>query len=159
MPGIFTSRLVVPAEAIDANGHTNNIAYVQWMQDVAIEHSTAMGWSIARYLEAGTAWVARSHYVEYLRPSFLGEELAVHTWVTAMDERSCPRRYLFVHARDRRIVAKAETRWVFVDLKSGRPTAIPEAMRASFPVNADDADVALELGLEAGRIGVPRTTG
>ena len=36
---LFRYRFVVPDEAVDGNRHVNNVAYVQWMQDVAIRHS------------------------------------------------------------------------------------------------------------------------
>jgi len=79
--GIYTRRFRVPADAIDVNGHVNNLAYVAWMQDVAIEHSAAAGWPMERYLQLGAGWVVRSHFIEYLRPVFAGERLAVQAVV------------------------------------------------------------------------------
>ena len=37
---VFCARisLVVPKNSIDENGRVNNVAYVQWMQDIAVEH-------------------------------------------------------------------------------------------------------------------------
>ena len=90
--GVYTRRFPVPADAIDVNGHVNNLAYVAWMQEIAIEHSAAAGWPLERYQAIGAAWVVRSHFVEYLRPLFLGEPLAVHTWVPRFDQRWTPRR-------------------------------------------------------------------
>ena len=43
MPDIYTKRFPVPPSAIDANAHVNNLAYVEWMQDIAIEHSDTQG--------------------------------------------------------------------------------------------------------------------
>jgi len=102
---------------------------------------------MARYFEVGATWVARSHFVEYLRPAFAGESVSVHTWIAGMSERRCPRRYLFVRDRDRKLLARAETMWVCVDTRNGRPVAIPETMLAAFPIAADEAAVLLELGL------------
>ncbi len=34
MSAIYAYEITVPASAIDENGHLNNVAYVQWMQDV-----------------------------------------------------------------------------------------------------------------------------
>jgi hypothetical protein len=65
---IFSKRFAVPPEAIDIQGHVSNLAYVGWMQDVAIQHSAAVGWPLRRYLELGAGWVVRSHFVEYFRP-------------------------------------------------------------------------------------------
>ncbi len=38
---IYSKRFLVPDDAIDRQGHVNNLAYVAWMQDAAIEHSAA----------------------------------------------------------------------------------------------------------------------
>ncbi len=144
---IFTKRFAVPADAIDVQGHVNNLAYVSWMQDVAIEHSSTVGWPMSRYLELGAGWVVRSHSIEYLRPAFLGEQMSVHTWVPRFDQRSTPRRYLFVRDDDRTVLAQAETVWVFVDLASGRRRPIPPELLASFDPVPEDTYVRKSLGL------------
>jgi acyl-CoA thioester hydrolase len=38
---VFSKTIAIPQSVIDENGHVNNVAYVQWMQDIAIEHYTA----------------------------------------------------------------------------------------------------------------------
>jgi acyl-CoA thioester hydrolase len=146
---IYSKRFAVPSAAIDRQGHVNNLAYVAWMQDVAIEHSAAVGWPMDRYLTLGAGWVVRSHFVEYLRPAFAGERLAIHTWVPEFSQRSTPRRYLFVREDDRQLLAQAETRWVFVDLATGRRRALPEELIAAFEVVPDEAEARRAAGLTA----------
>jgi acyl-CoA thioester hydrolase len=146
---IFTKRIRVPGEAIDVQGHVNNLAYVGWMQDVAIEHSTSAGWSMQRYLELGAGWVVRSHFVEYFRPAFADQAISIHTWVPRFDQRSTPRRYLFVRDDDRAVLAGAETIWVFVDLTTGRRRAIPPELLAAFEPVPEDAAVRRALGLQS----------
>lgn len=145
---IFSKHFAVPAAAIDVQGHVSNLAYVGWMQDVAIEHSAAVGWPMRRYLELGAGWVVRSHFVEYLRPAFADEPLSAHTWVPRFDQRSTPRRYLFVRDTDRAVLARAETLWVFVDLGSGRRRPIPPELLDSFDPVPEDGAVRQALGLE-----------
>jgi acyl-CoA thioester hydrolase len=146
---IYAKRFAVPSAAIDRQGHVNNLAYVAWMQDVAIEHSAAVGWPMDRYLTLGAGWVVRSHFVEYLRPAFAGEPLAIHTWVPEFTQRSTPRRYLFVRENDRQLLAQAETRWVFVDLATGRRRALPEELIAAFEVVPDEGEARRAAGLTA----------
>jgi acyl-CoA thioester hydrolase len=143
---IYSKEILVPPEAIDVNRHVSNLAYVQWMQDIAIEHSAAAGWPMARYLELGAGWVVRSHFIEYLRPAFEGERLSAHTWVPRFDQRVTPRRYLFVRESDHEIVAQAETRWVFVDLASGRRRPLPPELIDAFEVVPEESDVRRILG-------------
>ena len=145
----YVKRFTIPESVMDGQGHVNNLAYVAWMQEIAIEHSAAAGWALARYQAIGAAWVVRSHFVEYLRPLFAGEPLAVHTWVPRFDQRSTPRRYLFVREDDTVLLARAETRWVFVDLASGRRRRLPDELLGSFTAVPDDAEVRRAAGLEA----------
>lgn len=138
MPRIFRLELSVTGDAIDAFGHVNNQRYVAWMQEVASAHSAANGWPMARYLEVGAAWVVRSHFIEYLRPAFAGDRIEIVTWAASLALREVSRKYLFCRAGDRHALARAETKWVYVDIKSGRPRRVPEELLASFDAVPDD---------------------
>ena len=136
--GVYVQRFDVPADAIDVNGHVNNLAYLGWMQDVATAHSAACGWPLSRYLETCTSWVVRSHHIDYERPAFAGEALTALTWIRAFGARSSPRRYAFWRAGDRALVAKAETMWVYVDGRTGKPARIPDDFQSAFDLVPDD---------------------
>jgi len=141
VPRIFSREITVAQADIDIQGHVNNLRYLQWMQDVAVAHSTAQGWSMARYAEAGMGWVVRSHTITYKRPSFLGETITACTWIAGFSQRTSPRRYVFWRAADKTILAEAETMWVFVNLATGRPTKVPDALRQAFEIVEDEGEV------------------
>ena len=136
MPRIFRQELIGTDDAIDAFGHVNNQRYIAWMQEVATAHSAANGWAMDRYLKIGAAWVVRSHFIEYLRPAFAGDALDIRTWASSLALREVTRKYSFRRAGQ--LLARAETRWVYVDIKSGRPKRIPEELLASFEAVPDD---------------------
>lgn len=145
MPRVYIKSLRMGVEAIDVHGHVNNQEYLRWMQEIAIEHSTAQGWPMARYLEAAASWYVRSHLIEYLRPAMLGETIRVCTWVASMERRNSLRRTLFLRDADHAVVARAETRWIFVDLKNGRPLPIPDVVRSAFDVVETEAEALREV--------------
>ena len=128
---VFQWEFEISADALDQNGHVNNVRYVQWMQDVAIRHSDTAGCSMATQA-IGATWVARSHQIEYLRPAFAGERIVVRTWVTNFRKVRSLRRYRFLRAPDLAVLATGETDWVFVDVASGRPRAIPADVVSCF---------------------------
>jgi acyl-CoA thioester hydrolase len=146
MPRVLVQRFTVPDEAIDAQGHVNNLEYLRWMVHAAVAHSAARGWPAERYAAIGQTWVVRSHFIEYLRPAFARETLVLATWVAGFEPRQSPRRYLLLRAADGRAVARGETRWVFVDARTGRPTSVPDAVRDAFPVVTDEAEVLAAAG-------------
>ena len=139
MPEVHTRRITVGVDSIDAHQHVNNQEYLRWMQELAIEHSTALGWPLERYLASGASWYVKTHFIDYLRPAGLGDTLLACTWVSAMDERSSPRHTLFLRESDRQIIARAETLWIYVSLKTGRPLRIADDVRAAFPLVASEA--------------------
>ena len=133
---IYRDEFTVPETAIDGNGHVNNVAYVQWMQDIAIAHFTATGGADLMH-DLGGTWVARSHHIEYLRPAFAGDRIEASTWVANLRRVRSLRRYEFTRVSDGKTLARGETDWVFVDAVSGRPCTIPEEIRRVFTLVPD----------------------
>lgn len=127
---VFVRRITVGAEAIDANGHVNNVVYVQWMQDLAVEHYTSTSGLEAQ--GADCTWVAHEHRVRYLAQAREGDTIEARTWVETMRRVRSKRRYLFVRADDRKTLVEGETDWAFVDAKTGLPRPIPDAVVTIF---------------------------
>jgi len=133
MPDVYRYDISVSGEVIDDNDHVNNVAYVQWMQDAATCHSDSAGCARATR-DAGAVWVARTHFIEYLRPAFAGDRIEVLTWVSNFRRATSLRKYKFVRIADGTVLSRGETDWVFVDGDTGRPRNIPEHIRSTFHV-------------------------
>lgn len=120
---IYAKSIAVGAGVIDANGHVNNVAYVQWMQDIAIEHFSSLGGVEA--MGPDVTWVASEHKVQYLAQAREGDVIEMRTWVEEMRRVRSLRRYEFVRKADGKILARGETHWAMVNAKTGAPTPIP----------------------------------
>ncbi len=142
---ILLQTLTMLPDSIDMNGHVNNKEYVRWMEEVAIEHSAKQGWPLSRYQATNPTWVIRSHYIEYIRPAFKGDELIVATWVGGMEEKGSPRKYRFVRKADGKTVVEAESRWVFCDASTGRPIEITDEIREAFPIVTSEEEIAAAI--------------
>lgn len=123
---------------LDGFGHTNNVVYLRWLEQAAWAHSQALGLTLADYRRLGAGLVVRRHELEYLLPSFLGDELLIGTWISGNDGKlQAARSYQIQRPRDGRTVLRAHTRWVCVDMESGRPRRMPrefvEAYRPAEP--------------------------
>ena len=123
---IYTRAFTIPPESIDENGHVNNVVYVQWMQDIAVEHYTSLGGVEAQ--GNGSTWVVREHKIEYLLPAFAGEEIEIRTWVENIRRVRSLRKYEFVRRSDQKTLVRGETDWVYVDVSTGKPRAVPDWM-------------------------------
>lgn len=126
----YSKTITISKSAIDENGHVNNVTYVQWMQDIAVEHYASMGGVAAQGADA--TWVVREHKIEYLLPAFENEEIEIKTWVEDIRRVRSLRKYEFTRKSDGKVLVKGETDWVFVDAKTGRPLAIPQEVEKIF---------------------------
>jgi acyl-CoA thioester hydrolase len=136
MPAIFEHSLTVRPEEIDRLGHVNNLAYMAWLIDAAVAHSAAQGWTGDRYEQLGAVWVVRSHEITYVEPAYVGEPIVVRTWVADMTKVSSTRRYRIERVSDQKVLAKAATRWAFVDRATGTLRRIPEEVYKAFDLVA-----------------------
>ena len=132
---VFKKLITISASVIDGNGHVNNVAYVQWMQDIAVEHYASIHGVEAQ--GANSTWVVREHKIEYLLPAFEGEEIEIQTWIADVRRVRSLRCYKFVRRSDAKLLVRGETDWVFVDVKTGAPRAIPSSVASIMPVLAD----------------------
>lgn len=134
MHRIYEYRHLVTPEEIDGLGHVNNVVYLKWLQDAAVAHSTANGWSGRRYREMKIGWVARSHYIEYLQPAFVDQEIVVQTWISTLQKVKSLRKYRIIRPADAELLVRAETNWAFVNYENLTPRRIPEEVASCFSI-------------------------
>ena len=136
-PAVFTLAIEVGEDDIDMLGHASNIAYLRWVQDVAVAHSATVGLDMEGYSQLGAVFVVRRHEIDYLRPVVRGERLELRTWIDSAAAAKCKRATEIVRVGGEggaaeTVVARAMTTWGFVELTTGRPTRIPDSVRVAF---------------------------
>lgn len=124
-------RIEVGESDLDVLGHANNVAYLRWVQDVAVAHSDAVGLTFARYRELGGVFVVRRHEIDYLRSALRGEPLEVRTWIPRAMAAKVLRK-TEVRRLTGEVIVRAETTWAYIDLGAQRPTRIPASIREAF---------------------------
>ena len=143
--GMYAQTFEVKSEDIDVLEHVNNRVYLRWVETVATNHSAAKGYDARKYLSMGSVWVAREHWIEYLRPCVLGDRVTVYTWVEAIDESRCLRRYAMV--KSGKLVCNAATEWNFISFATKRRTPVPDELEAAFRVIRADDECLKALGV------------
>jgi acyl-CoA thioester hydrolase len=141
MHRIYEYRHLVTEEEIDGLGHVNNVIYLKWLQDAAVEHSSANGWSPRRYREEKIGWVARSHYIEYLQPAFVDQEIIVQTWISTLKKVKSLRKYRIIRPADSELLVRAETNWAFVNYENLTPRRIPEEVFSCFSIISEQEEI------------------
>lgn len=149
----FVTYVRVRFSECDPMGHVNNAVYLNYFDELAILHASAVGWSSQKLLErSGSLFVARKHEIEYFQPAFVGDWLAVRTWPLSMGAAKGDRYYEVSRVDDDpanlqerlllpeeceplprgEILIRGQTTWAFMNVTSGRPTRIPPDVSASF---------------------------
>ncbi|MCG8420530.1 MAG: acyl-CoA thioesterase [Proteobacteria bacterium] len=142
---LFHLDLVACRDDIDELDHVSNLVYVRWVLRAAQAHSAAAGFEHTDYRALGSVFVVRRHEIDYLRPAFAGERIRLSTWIDSWKAASSLRMTRITRldptagTSDGEVeLARGQTLWAFINLASGRPTRIPENVRAAFarPVTA-----------------------
>jgi acyl-CoA thioester hydrolase len=81
---VFLAEVRVRYHELDPLGHVNNAVYLNYLEQAAVDHAAAAGWSAARLRALGGVFIARRHEVDYLRPAVEGDRLRVATWAIAL---------------------------------------------------------------------------
>lgn len=81
---VYLAHVRVRHHELDPLGHVNNAAYLNYLEQAAIDHAAAAGFP-ADYLRAtyGALFIARRHEVDYLRPALVDNRLLVTTWAVS----------------------------------------------------------------------------
>ncbi len=136
---IYLRRFRIRQYECDAYGHLNNVNYLRFMQESAIEASAAVGFDIARYTAIGHHWLVHETEVEFLRPVEYGDTLEVKTWVIDFRRVRSRRAYELRSLSTGELAARGLTDWVYLHTATGVPALIPSEMLAAFLPEATSA--------------------
>lgn len=158
----YTTTLHVRFGECDPMGHVNNVVYLSYFEQIAIDHADALGWSAENLVAyANALFVARRHEIDYFRPARERDWLQLRTWPTTMSGARGMRYYEIARldapptdpadltghmisaeglapAPASALVARASTEWAFMNVTTGRPVRIPPAVADAFVRLADD---------------------
>ena len=129
---VFQHRFSVDERPENYIRHVNNLRYLEWFIDVAIEHADSLGWGMSVCKDMDLAWVAKSHTIEYISPAYQDDDLLIRTWIDKVSATRITRCYDCTRVSDEQLIAKASTVWVIVDYDSGKPKAFPKNLKTKF---------------------------
>ena len=127
-PEPFLWKARVTAEDIDELAHTRNTVYVSWCMDAAWAHTTALGLGAKDYQSLDRAMALTRAEYDYLKATYLGEDVLVGTWITKWDKRLTMERCIqIIQQPSQHTVLRARLEFVCIEISSGRPKRPPPA--------------------------------
>jgi len=133
--GVFKMRRQVQFREIDGLQHVNNAVYLDYVEDCGMQVINAFGWTLARMQERGFGIVVKRHQIEYKQSAIMDDELEISTWVSGVRRASGMRHYTIHRLSDGALLVQVNSECVWIDLKTGRPIAVPPDFIASFEAN------------------------
>jgi YbgC/YbaW family acyl-CoA thioester hydrolase len=124
----FITQRQVEWMDLDTYDHVNNVIYVNYAEEAAVQDFSARGWSPARLTEAGLGIVTRRVHVQYLSIASWGETLTVSTHPLAVNDTGGSR-YVSMARADGSPVAECILDWELVDRQSGEARPLPHELR------------------------------
>lgn len=127
----YAIRLRARQHEVDVQGHVNNVAYLHYIEEVAVRHAEALGFDFAACQRLGGLWVVRQHTITYRSPARSGDELEIATTVANMTRIRVHRHTVVKQIASERVLVECATEWVWINAE-GRPQAIPAVMQTAF---------------------------
>ncbi len=129
MTARFTRSFTALPEHIDELGHVNNTIWLQWVQDIATAHWSAVATAdhIAQFI-----WVVTRHEIDYRGNISVGETVTAQTYIPERPRGAQFDRCVEFHdAAGKRLVIARST-WAMLDKGSGRLLRVPAEVAAPF---------------------------
>jgi acyl-CoA thioester hydrolase len=131
-PAPHVMTVDVTGAHIDLMQHVNNVHYLQWLENVAWDHSVALEMRPQDYTRLGHGMVVRRHELDYVAPALLGDRVLLATWIVGLDRLSLHRRYQFVRESDGATLFRGATHFVCVEIASGKVRRMPPEFGAVY---------------------------
>ncbi|WP_374588344.1 acyl-CoA thioesterase [Novosphingobium sp.] len=132
----FFLTFTAQPQHIDELGHVNNAVWVDWIQQIATAHWSAVA---APEHQAAYIWVVTRHEIDYRGNIGPGESVTAETFIpTGPTGARFDRRVDFRNAAGQVIVG-ARTTWAMIDRASGRLSRVRDEVTAPFRPFGDEA--------------------
>ena len=129
MSNRHTLTFTAGPEHIDVMGHVNNTVWLQWVQDIAIDHWEAVAdpAHVAAYV-----WVVTRHEIDYRGNISEGESVTAETFIPDGPRGARFDRCVEFRNDAGKLLVAARSTWAMLDKASGRLMRVPAEVAAPF---------------------------
>ncbi len=134
MSNRFTLTFTALPEHIDELGHVNNAVWVDWIQQIATAHWSAVA---CDEHQAAYVWVVTRHEIDYRGNIAAGESVRAETFIPepptgARFNRRVDFRVIGEGMESGKLIVSARTTWAIIDRASGRIQRVPKEVAEPF---------------------------
>ena len=131
-PDPFILEVAVQEADIDSFGHVNNANYLRWLTECAWAHSAHVGLSESVCVALRRGMAVRTVQLDLLLATYLGDQLLVGNWLTAVTRLRATRVYQIVNVATGDTVLRGQVGFVCMNLDTGQATRMPPEFVAGY---------------------------
>ena len=124
-----TLTFTAAPQHIDELGHVNNAVWVDWIQQLATAHWSAVA---APEHQAQYIWVVTRHEIDYRGNIALGESVTGETFIPEGPTGARFDRRVDFRDAAGKVIVSAKTTWAMIDKASGRLARVRDEITAPF---------------------------
>lgn len=128
-PHKFAHTFTAEPHHIDELGHVNNSVWVQWVQDMATAHWSAVADPAH---QEQYFWVVIRHEIDYRGNIAKGESAVGTTYIPGDPKGAKSIRMVEFHDPNGKLLVTAQTTWAMLDRESGRLARVRPEVLAPF---------------------------
>lgn len=123
----YQQTVKIRYDQVDSNARMSAAALLAALQDAAISHSDALGYSLAYMAEHQWGWAVIHWHIRIYRMPMHLETVCMETWSNKCRKMQAERSYFLFDGAGEKMV-DAISRWIFMDVRTRKPTNVPEHM-------------------------------
>ncbi|MCQ2598975.1 MAG: thioesterase [Alphaproteobacteria bacterium] len=116
---------VLQAYQCDRYGNVRPLILMNELQGVADKHAEQLGFGYSYCIAHGLAWVVTHYLVDVIEMPGTGEEICISTWPSVSDSLRAVRDFE-IRGTDNRLMVRATSQWILIDLNTRRPVRLTE---------------------------------
>lgn len=125
----YSKEFEVHAYETDLEGKAQPVALLNYLQDIAGEHATKLGFGFLDLTAKGMIWVLSRYHVKFLAYPSWGTRIRITTWPSGHQGIFALRDFEMTDAAGR-MLALATSSWIMLNLRSKQPARIEDHLSA-----------------------------
>lgn len=139
---IYEKKITVQYAETGINGKLKPVSILNYLQDIASEHTSALGVSAFDLFPRNLAWVVFRYHIHILRYPRWKDQLLIRTWRYPFNNLYELRQYEIFDDRDNLLVS-SKSSWILTSISSKKPVRLnknlsPELMVGNQKVISND---------------------
>lgn len=134
----FLKEFEVHYYEIDFYQELTSLAFLNYLEETAIAHSEAVGYGVSRLKEKGYGWVLSQWQIQFDQYPQRGEKIKIQTWPSHFERFYGYREFIVLNSQDK-VIARASSLWIFLNLQKRRPARIPQEISEAYRVFPEKA--------------------